>query len=311
MSKPINPAVLGGFVVGAVTLLIAGIFIFSSGQWFVEKNRFVVYFEESVNGLNIGAPVKLHGVQIGKVIEINVRIDSKSKKILTPVVIEIDPEKTKSISDLHGKLSPNEILEKLIQDGLRLQLQLTSLLTGQLYIEALLRPDTPVNLTHADDDMMELPSIKSSGEELHNTITEALSDFRKVPFEKLFNDFQKTLRNIEVLTGSKETLDGLKSLSQTLEKANMMMQTLNDGAGPLLDKMQKTVVATESAMQQVKSTFEAIETVANPDSLVAQNLENALEELTRAARSGRVLLDYLERHPEALIKGKNPSMGDY
>ena len=110
---------------------------------------------------------------------------SKTKEILTPVYIEIEPDKTLGITDLNlnGKLTPNEGIEILIRDGLRMQLQLTSLLTGQLFIEALLRPDTPIRLTNRSKNIQELPSIKSSGAKLSSVLTKALSEFQQIPFE--------------------------------------------------------------------------------------------------------------------------------
>ena len=312
MNNQINPAIIGAFVFGVIILVIFGILMFSSGQWFIEKERFVIYFDESVNGLNIGAPVKLSGVQIGKVTDIKVRFYSKTKEILTPVYIEIEPDKTLGITDLNlnGKLTPNEGIEILIRDGLRMQLQLTSLLTGQLFIEALLRPDTPIRLTNRSKNIQELPSIKSSGAKLSSVLTKALSEFQQIPFEELFADIHQTVQNIEHLTSSEETLSAIKSLSETLTHTNHLMQTLDRRTDPLLDKVQKTIATTDSTMLQMQSTLTTIESVIGPNSEVSQNLEFALKELANAARTGRILMDYLERHPEALIQGKQIE-GDY
>jgi paraquat-inducible protein B len=318
MNNDLNPTLIGAFVVSAVTLLIFGILVFSSGKWFVEKQRYVIYFDESVNGLNIGAPVKLSGVPIGKVVDIKVRFYSKTNKVLTPVYIEIEPDKTVGISDQEQAMDAQQKLEFLIKSGLRMQLQLNSLLTGQLFIEALMRPETPVKLSQLNNsEIQELPSIKSSGAELQKFLFEALDEFQKLPLKSMFEDIRKLVQNLELITGSTEISTIVDNLNQTLENANELMantnhliKTLDSRSGPLLDEVKKTVVTIDATMIKTQATLNAIETVVGPDSSISQNLENTLDEVSKAARSGRLLLDYLERHPEALIKGKHPIGGE-
>ena len=91
MSKPVNPYTIGAFLVGSLVLLIAAILIFGGGEFFKKKTKYVVFFDSALNGLNIGAPVKLQGVQIGTVKEISLEIDLKFSRIVKPVVIEFDP----------------------------------------------------------------------------------------------------------------------------------------------------------------------------------------------------------------------------
>jgi paraquat-inducible protein B len=148
MSKQANPTVIGIFVIGAVCIALLGITVFTSGKWFTEKSEFVIYFNESVNGLSIGALVKMQGVPIGKVTDIHVQLDPETSRILTPVFIEIDHEKSKLLLQFKGDDSEQTIMEQLVKNGLRMQLQYTSIVTGQLYVETLLRPDSPMKLTH-------------------------------------------------------------------------------------------------------------------------------------------------------------------
>ncbi|MEN8259506.1 MAG: MlaD family protein [Pseudomonadota bacterium] len=329
MSKRANPAVIGAFVVGAVVLMVIGIMVFGSGKWFAEVRRFVVYFDESVNGLSVGAPVKLYGVQIGKVTEIQVAIDPEHRKILNPVFIEIAPDKIAGKDAFLEDGSSEELLDKLIEKGLRLQLQLTSFVTGQLYLEAQFWPDTPVRLTERTKGIKELPSIPSNAKEVQNTISELISDLRSVPFRELFTENLQVVKNIERLTGSDESMAAVESLHQgmndlreilervnrasepvtvnirqTAAHASRLMYTLDEKTGPLMDDLRETVVSTKTAVQQLQSTLVSMESVVSQDSVIARDISGALEEMARAARSIRLLTDYLERHPESLISGK-------
>ena len=91
MSKPANPLAIGAFLVGALALLIIAVLVFGGGKFFKTKLEYVIYFDSALNGLNVGAPVKLQGVQIGTVKEISLELNDDAKKITKPVVIEVDP----------------------------------------------------------------------------------------------------------------------------------------------------------------------------------------------------------------------------
>ena len=329
MSKQANPTAIGAFIVGSFILVIVGILVFSSGQWFSKTERFIVYFAESINGLSVGAPIKLSGVQIGHVTDISVERDVKLNKILVPVVFEIETEKIRDYVDL-GRTGDVEMdVKKLIEDGLRIQLQLSSVVTGQLFIAVIFMPDTPVHLYHHRPDLVEIPSIPSSSDEIQNTLRKALSDYNKIQFKELFEDLLQTVRNIENITGSEETRNTLSALNssmvdlkvvmnelkqnsgmimrdlrQTINHADRLLITLDTNAGPLLEETRQTITTANSTLLEMKSALANVEAVTNQDSPISQELESALKELARAARSTRVMMDYLERHPDALIFGK-------
>ena len=140
MSKPVNPYTIGAFLVGSLTLLVAAILIFGGGEFFKKKMQYVIFFDSALNGLNVGAPVKIQGVQIGTVKEISLEIDKKFSRIVKPVVIEIDPS---AVLDSNGQpfqrantpKKRKENVQHLIDVGLKAQLQTQSLLTGLLYVE--------------------------------------------------------------------------------------------------------------------------------------------------------------------------------
>ncbi len=329
MSKQANPTIIGAFVLGAIVIALIGITVFASGQWFTQKSEFVVYFNESVNGLSVGALVKMQGVPIGKVTDIQVQLDPETKRILTPVFIEIEHEKCQKLLQFKELSGKQTIMEQLITDGLRLQLQYTSLVTGKLYIESLLSPDTPMNLTHLNKDYTELPTIASNSQAVKKSISDAMNEIQNIPFQELFAELLITIKNIKEITGSAETRQAIKSLATSLAELQSILQTFNNhsesiagyaektllhssnamqkldnATTPILESVQTTIDNTNITLKQFEASANSVGNVFNENAQFQQNLNGTLTELRRSAKSLRLLADYLERHPEAIIRGK-------
>ncbi len=329
MSNKGNPTTIGAFIVGAILLLIASILVFSSDTLFSKNQKFIVVFTESINGLKVGAPIKLYGVQIGHVTEINVERDKENNKTLIPVVFEVNQ---KNISDyVNTKIKDWDTTEvdNLINSGLRMQLQLDSLLTGQLFIEALFLPHTPKKLYGHKTELKEIPSIPSNSDEIQKSIRNLLESSKTIDLTLLFNNLQKTVGNLERITGSEQTqstlaalnksmldlqqiADALKGnteiiaqdLKMTIKHADQLILDFNSNAESLFEETHQVVMSGNKTLEEINKTLSSVESVINNNSPVNQNLQTALQELTRAARSTRVLMDYLERHPDALLHGK-------
>lgn len=329
MSKQANATIIGLFVLGAIFIAVLGITIFSSGKWFIDKEAFIIYFDEPVNGLSIGAAVKVQGVAIGKVTDIQLEIDPQSRQMLTPVFIEIEPDKIANIMRLSQFKNEAEFIQQLVKDGWRMQLKFTSLVTGQLYIDSLFSPAAPIRLTGLHPEITELPSVVSSGQELQTAINDFVRDYRNIPVQELFSEILQVAQNIEQLTRSDDMHSSMQALSQsltqlqqilskinresdtfisdlqqTVSNTRQLMQTLNEQSDPLLQQMATTLDSTVTSVQQFQAASASVENIFNEDAAVYDNFKDALLEFTRAARSLRILSDYLQQHPEAIIKGK-------
>jgi len=324
MIKKPNKSLVGAFVLGSVILVIAGIVTFGSGRYFITRPAFVMYFEGSVKGLSIGAPVVFKGVKVGSVTDIGLRFNPDTLSVLIPVFIELEPH---IISQEKGPLDPHESIKLLIDEGLKAQLQLQNLITGQLIIELDFHPDKPLNLTRSDMRHTEIPTIPSSLEEFTKTI-------EKLPIEDMVNTFSSAIRSIEKAVTSPELVDGLHSMNIAITDLSKLIKDINSHIDPLsseikgtlidsrkmiknLDKqissldssLKKASMSTSAAMEQAKQTFGTMEKATAGDSPVMYQLSQTLEEISLAARSIRVLSDYLSRHPEALISGKGETGG--
>lgn len=332
MSKSISPTAIGGFTLGAIVLLIVGIFVFGGGDAFnADKVRFVVFLESSLNGLDIGAPVKMQGVKIGEVKEIALLFDQQHDKLFKPVVIEVNPRLLSgsdgtSWSTTMTQERLTQQRDQLVASGFRARLEMQSLLTGLLYVDLDVHRDKPPVFTDLKyRDLLEIPGIPATAEELRNTAEELARKLRVLPWDQIVQDLAKSLSEIKTLLVSEEIKKSNIALSNTLEEVEETTRILNRNLEPLLKDSRVTVdstqvlVAESHAMvkelrQQIPSivaqtdktliaatqALQQVELSIGPESA----LNEALLEMKAASRAMRDLGDYLQRHPESLISGK-------
>jgi len=258
MSKQANPTVIGVFVLGAVFIALVGLTVFTSGKWFTEKSQFVIYFNESVNGLNVGALVKMQGVPIGKVTDIQVQLHPQTKQILTPVFIEIDHAKCQQFLPLQESANKHTLLEQLVKNGLRMQLQYTSLVTGQLYVQSLLRPDTPAILTGLNENYAELPAIASNSAEVQNSIADVMQDIRAIPFKELFAELLMAVKNIKQITGSEETKQVITDLATSMAQLQDILHSVKPHAKAIALNAEQTLQRSNQLMYKLEGTVDPL-----------------------------------------------------
>jgi paraquat-inducible protein B len=321
MSRRANPTLIGAFVVGALVLAIAGVLLLGSGNLFVNKPRFVLYFKGSVKGLSVGSPVNFRGVNIGTVTNIRLVMGMSPSEIRIPVTIEIDPASFVRGKQMIKQMSAQskENINRLIRAGLRAQLQLQSLLTGQLFIQLDFYPGTPVERV-GGTEYPEIPTIPTPIEK----ITKKLEDF---PVEKIMNNILSTSEGVNALVNSPElhqaalslnealkSIDGLvksselqqsiASLHTALDELGTLSRNLNGRLEPLSSDMHAMLDESRLAMAQARATLESTQHLVNDQKLL-YSIDNALAEITAAARSIHELSDFLERQPQSLLRGKD------
>lgn len=324
IKKQPSKTLIGIFVLGAVALLVIGITVFGTGRVFTKYPTFVMYFGGSVKGLNVGAPVVFRGVKVGTVTDISLRFEPDAVSVNIPVLVELDPH---SISTREGKLDPGEYIKLLIAQGLKAQLQLQNLITGQLIIELDFHKNRPVRLVGSNSKHPEIPTIPSSLEEFTNVLV-------NLPLEELMSKLISAIEGINKTVNSEDFAESIQGMNQTLKDLQVLVQSLNDQIDPLSKGFQGTIreaqefvrnfdkkitslqtdidqaaIAARDALAQAEKTFGAIESVTSEDSALIYQVTSTLEELSSAARSFRAWADYLERHPEAMIRGKTESEG--
>jgi len=196
MSKKANKTLIGAFVVGAVFLLVLSLVVFGSGKLFRRTNKYVLFFDGSVRGLAIGAPVTFKGVKIGTVKDVNLVYDPATRFAFIPVVIETEPDRIKGSPLKRDRGN----MQYLIDTGLRGQLETLSFLTGQLAITLDFFPDKPARLLGLIKEYPEIPTIPSPFGELQKNIGD-------IPVKEISFDLQESMRSLNIaLKESRETI---------------------------------------------------------------------------------------------------------
>jgi paraquat-inducible protein B len=312
MAKRVSSAAIGVFVVGSLALVILVAAVLGSGQLFRRPHLFVCFFSGSLNGLKLGAPVKVRGVEIGAVTRISLGLSPsegqmRSQELLTrlPVVFEVDETQLRHLGGTGQAFRPGE-LQRLINGGLRAQLNVESMLTGLLYIDLDRHPDTPIDLALVPGTSRypEIPTVPTSIEQLQEGAMRAIAKLDKIDFPGLVNSMNAATVAIKDLVGDPALKESIVALKQTANSATATFDNLNAKVDPLVAGLQKTSTAAELTLNQATATLGEVRTAIAPGSPLGYQLTTTLEDLSEASRSINDLADYLSRNPGSLVRGK-------
>lgn len=325
MSKPVKPEAIGLFILGGLALLVVALLTFGGGEIFKSKIQWVVFFDSSLNGLNVGAPVKVQGVQVGVVKEIELQLDDSMGRLMKPVVIEIDPARVVTSNGgpidikVLGQGERQRDLQKLLDAGLRARLEVQSILTGLLYVNLDFSQDKAAHLTGLSyKGLPEIPSVPPTVDEVLSTLEGVLQKIGTLPIEELVADLATTLKDIRALVGSEETRRSQLALSHSLQSAELLLSRLEKQLPALVTHMDEAVrdihqetrpvlVSTQSTLGVAQGALENGRVAAGNIADVTEadsGLLASVQEVHRAAASLRELSDYLQRHPDSLLFGR-------
>ncbi|MBI5583963.1 MAG: MCE family protein [Deltaproteobacteria bacterium] len=331
MSKGASKTLIGGFVVGAVALLLVAVLIFGSGEFFSKKVKLVLFFEESISGLNLGAPVVFRGVTIGSVVAVELWNYPQENKVLIPVYVEIDPKRFKEQGD-HGQ--PDFTFKTQIEKGLRAQIKMQSLLTGQLMIYVDYFPGKPLRLVKAETRYPEIPTIPSGTEQIIKALAQ-------IPVHEIAQKATLALEGIERVINSPETGELAKNLNATLKElrqvsgdirslarnldaqinplaaetkgalgeARNLLKNADKEIIPLAAGLKKTLDQTEGVLVETRQALKKASDILSDESVLSAEFIGTMEEISKTMRSIQLLADFLKRHPESLLRGKSPDGG--
>jgi len=258
-----------------------------------EPTMVLLNFKQSVRGLMPGAEISFRGVVLGKVKSVGIEYDIGQQEFVMPVLGEIYPARLGgTVAVDEGKqpaYTPQQRMQLMLDRGLAAQIRTANLLTGHAYIaldffpkgfpskvaKKAGPPDVDVS---APGTLIELPTIPGGSDEIQAQIAEITRKVSKVPFDQIGDELQQSLRVFK----------------QTLDRTGQLTAQLNNDVAPEI----------AGAMKDVRKSLGAVDRTLAEDAPLQQDLRETLQELARAAASLRVLTDYLERHPEAIIRGK-------
>jgi len=358
MSKPVNKTMIGLFVVGAIVLVVVAIGVLGSGKLFKESIPYVMVFEGSVKGLNVGSPVVFRGVRIGAVSRMRMSFNYATKAMTILVYSDFDPNpieivnmdeataKTLTMKDRYANM------RELFGRGLRAQLEMQSIVTGQLQIALDFYPDKPAVYTGIDKTIQEIPTIPTPLQELTKKL-------ESLPIEEIFNKVNLAMDGIAKLVQSPELKESVANLNIALKDVQSLIRNVDAQVKPLSAGLSETIRDTQklvknadaqvasvgtklneaigdgrkliknvdgsvndvrvslvdtiktatAAIKGAEKVLEELESSARSDSALMYRVTETLSEVEKAAQSLRVLTDYLERHPEALLGGKGDHGG--
>jgi len=338
MIKQANPTTIGAFVLGGVVLLATATMIFGGSEIFARQDRMVAYFPGSVKGLRNGANVLFRGVRIGYVEDIQLQGDADTGLTLVQVIMRINPDQyhvTRNgvvVSTASGDEDTNDLIDEssldLIDSGLRAQLGVESFVTGQLVVEFDFFPGSEETYRAQRPPYPEIPTIPNNIEQLVENVQRFVADIQQnLDIVQVSKDVQTAIAGISELANSAELKNAIsgvdrlvnsddaqqlaRRLSATLtdaraalQEARSLMAGVGDELGPVAADLQSAMSRLDSTMAVAEDTLRSAGEQIRGDTQLAYRVIGTLEEVESAARSLRVFVDYLERNPEALLRGK-------
>jgi paraquat-inducible protein B len=302
MSKPVNKTMIGLFVVGAIALVVVAIGVLGSGKFFKQTLRVVCYFEGSVGGLNIGAPVVFRGVKVGSVTDILLRFDAKKLIFVIPVYIEIEPDKIQTVGP--APKVGGENYQVLIDRGLRALLEMQSFVTGQLQVGLDIDPNKRGKFAdfRIDTETPEIPTIPTP-------LAELTKKLESLPLEEIFNNANSAMDGIAKLVQSPDLKESIANLNIALKDVQSLVRNVDAQVKPLGAGLSETIRDTQKLVKNADSQVaslgpnlnEAIgdgrKLIRNIDGSVESikvNLEGTLSTATAALQEAKKLIQDLE-----------------
>ncbi|HEY9155848.1 MAG TPA: MlaD family protein [Opitutaceae bacterium] len=332
MKTKISPTVVGLFVLGALVLALISLYAFGNVHLFHKPQRFMVYFNESTHGLDIGSPVKLRGVRVGRVVSMTVRYNPNS---VNQSVVAVGCELSRNIitSDNGSVLevSDRQELQKLVNQGLSANLQILGIATGLLFVELDFRDPVafPPPKPSPENEYIVVPSQPSAISELQASISEIVSNLRRIDFAALAGEIHgllqdtrkqvngldlaalndqwiKTGRSFEELATSPEIKQTITNLNSAVVQLNKTLQNLDTKVNPTSAELAKTLVEAQKSLKAFSEAAAEAKQFIAAQSGLGENANRTLAELADAAAQVQRLADFLERNPNALLTGRKP-----
>ena len=330
ISKKANPAAIGIFLVGAIVLAVVAILMFGSGKFFSKTEPFILYCEGSVNGLDIGAPVKFKGVNIGQVSRMYIRHNQIDESINIPVIVEIDTTRLQETLGINTNLSDPDKFHEQVSFGLRARLRQASFVTGLLYIELDYYPNAgPPRFIQVPDNLLylEIPTISSEftevfetfasalnsvsqfnfariGTQIETILNEAASGFKEIQFSAISHELLGVLENAQVLLSNPEINEIITTLNTTINDGRNTIQRLDSKIDPLMLEVEKTTAQVRDTLATFQQVGSSVDTILQPNSVLMLQLEETLQELSNMVRSIRLFSEFIEQNPNAFLTGK-------
>ena len=260
---------------------------------YADKQPFLLKFDTSVRGLSPGAPVEFRGIQVGEVVDLKLEFNAAKKTFDIPVLIVIEPARLNMKKETTPK-DHDKLIDTLVLKGLYAQLRPGNLVTGQQFVALDFNTKSaPARITYEGEYPI-IPTLPTQIEEIATKVSQFINKLDKLPMEQIGNDLKGTLQGTRKIANSPEIKETLRSLNSVVKEIQMLTADLRNRTTPEIN----------AVLKQTQQSLSTANAVLEADSPLQYRMKETLEEISKAARSLRVLMEYLENHPESIITGK-------
>lgn len=273
-----------------------------------ERIAFLVYFTGSVRGLAIGSPVELFGIPIGSVTGIRLELNSAGGQSRVAVRFEIQPERIFGRGKVPN-MPPLAITQRLVARGMRVQLRSASLLTGQLLVAMDFFPGQPPAQVTEQDGALVVPTLPGGLEGITSSIGDILQKIQALPLDEMARRLNDALAGIDSAANGPELKTSLRTLTATLIGIQELVRKADEGVIPALSRLPQIAQGLQSTVDHANRLLSSANAGYGGNSQVRRDLERLMDQFSDTARSVRLLADYLDQHPEALLRGRSGAAG--
>lgn len=316
-------------MIGAFALAVIALLTFGGVSFFTKPQRFVVYFDESIHGLTLGSPVKLRGVPIGRVVDLNVRYDEKKNFSVVAVVCEFSKDKMTDTTGTAINVAARSELQTLVDRGLRAQLGVQGLATGLLFVELdFLDPKAyPADNRTTELKYVAIPAVPSAISTFQSSASEILANLKKIDFAGLSREltglltdarkqldgldlkgvaaqWQRTGAQVESLVTAPEIKQSITNLNGAITDLRGVLAKIDSTVGPAGKELTETLAQARLAIGSLNEASITARKFLASHSGIGDEVVGTLSQLNEAAAAVTRLADFLERNPSALITGK-------
>jgi paraquat-inducible protein B len=270
MSKKASPTMVGAFVIGATFLLIGALVLFSSGRLLENRPKFVCFFSGSVKGLNVGSPVNFRGVRVGSVTDLTVNVDVKDLESYVPVFFELDPDRFNILNLPDGNIT-GENMDRLIEEGLKIQLDLQSMVTGQLLLNMDFMPEEPIKLSGIDMGVPEIPTVPTPLQQLSKKL-------QSLRLDEMFQRISSSIEGLEKIINAPEVMDSIRGIKETIAGVDRLVDNVNRKLGPLLSSAERTMNNAGAMFSEATTLVRNVDAQVEP---IGEDVDSAAKSLTR------------------------------
>ncbi|OAM88860.1 MlaD family protein [Termitidicoccus mucosus] len=333
MKTKVSPSLIGIFVLGAIAIGVVALLSFGGARFFSKPQQFIVYFDESIHGLDVGSPVKLRGVRIGRVADLSVSMNRATGESVVAVVCEINRSMITNEKGEPVQVSDADDLDHMISKGLRAQLGILGLATGLLFVELdFLDPalyPASASMMPSPSHLSVVPSVPSATTELQSSFTELIAKLKSADIGGLLTDARATMaairaqveglqlrqlstewtnvaKNVNTLVGSPEAQRLFAGLDQAVRQLSTSLARIENQVEPTAAELRGTLVEVRQALRNINATAESARDFLHGQNGLGADFGRALRQLTDAAASVGLFMDFLERNPNALLTGRPP-----